>query len=52
VALVDHDQVEKAWGELTEQLLPLFRAGDGLVQAKIDFVGGVDAAFVVDGGDD
>ena len=50
VALVDDDQVEEAGRELAEDLLPFFRAGDGLVQAEIDFVGGVDAALLVDGG--
>ena len=46
VALVDDDQVEEAGRELAEQLLPLFRAGDRLVQAQVDLVGGVDAAFL------
>ena len=48
MALVDHDQVEEAGRELAEELLPLLRAGDRLVEAEIDFVGGVDAAFFVD----
>ena len=43
--------IEKAGRKLAEQLLPLFRAGDGLIQAEIDFVGGVDAADFVDGAD-
>ena len=50
VALVDHDQVEEAGRELAEQLLAFLRAGDRLVQAEIDLVGRVDAAFLVDGG--
>ena len=50
VALVDHDQVEEAGRELAEELLPLLRAGDRLVEAEIDLVGGVDAALLVEGG--
>jgi hypothetical protein len=38
VALVDDDQVEEVGRELAEELLPLFRAGDRLVQAQIDLV--------------
>ena len=44
MALVDHDQVEKAGRELAEQLLPLLRAGDRLIKAEIDLVGLVDRA--------
>ena len=50
VALVDHDQVEEAGRELAEELLPLLRAGDRLIEAEIDLVGGVDPALLVDGG--
>ena len=49
VALIDDDQVEKARRELAEQLLAFLWAGDGLVQAEVDLVGGVDAALLVDG---
>ena len=45
MALVDHDQVEEAGRELAEELLPLLRAGDRLIEAEIDLVGGVDAAL-------
>jgi hypothetical protein len=31
VTLVDDDQIEKAGRKLAEELLPLFRAGDGLI---------------------
>ena len=48
VALVDDDQVEEAGRELAEELLALLRAGDGLVEAEIDLVGGVDAALLVE----
>ena len=48
MALVDHDQVEEAGRELAEQLLPLLRAGDRLIEAEIDLVGGVDAALLVE----
>ena len=48
VAFVDDDQVEEAGRELAEQLLPLLRAGDRLIEAEIDLVGGVDAALLVD----
>lgn len=47
VAFVDDDQVEEAGGEFPKQLLPLLRAGDRLVEAEIDFVGGVDQALAV-----
>ena len=48
VALVDDDQVKKAGRELPEELLALLRPGDGLVEAQIDLVGGVDAALLVE----
>ena len=47
VAFVNHDQVEKARAEFFENFLALFGAGDGLVQPQVNFIGGVDAAFVV-----
>jgi len=47
VALVYDDEVEEARGELAEQLLALLGAGDGLVEAEIDLVGGVDPALAV-----
>ena len=49
VALVDDDQVEEAGRELAEELLALLRAGDRLVEAEVDLVGGVDAALLVEG---
>ena len=49
MALIDDDQVEKAGRELAVELLPLLRAGDGLVQAQVDLVCGVDAALLVEG---
>ena len=48
VALVDDDEVEEAGRELAEELLPLLRAGDGLIEAEIDLVGGVDAPLLVE----
>ena len=49
VALVDHDEVEETGRELAEELLAFLRAGDGLVEAEVDLVGGVDAALLVEG---
>jgi hypothetical protein len=46
VALVDHDEVEEAGGEFTEELLALLRAGDGLIEAEVNLVGGIDALLV------
>ena len=48
VAFVDDDQVEEAGRELAVELLPLLRAGDGLIEAQVDLVGGVDAALLVE----
>ena len=48
MALVDHDQVEEAGRELAEELLPLLRPGDGLIEAEIDLEGRVDAALLVE----
>ena len=48
MALVDDDQVKKSWRKLPEELLALLRPGDGLVQAEIDLIGGVDAALLVE----
>ena len=50
MALVDDDKVEEARREFPEELLALLRPGDGLIQAEIDFVGGVDAALFVERG--
>ena len=50
VALVDHNQVEEVRGKFAEQLLPIFRARDGLIEPEVDLVGGVDAPMLlVDG---
>ena len=48
VALVDDDEVEEAGRELAEELLALLRAGDRLIEAEVDLVGGVDAALLVE----
>ena len=48
-ALVDHDEVEEAGRELTKNLLVFFRSGDCLIEAEIDFVGGIDAPSCVNG---
>ena len=51
VAFVDHDEVEEVRREFTVELLPLLRAGDGLIERKVDLVGRVDAPMLlVDGG--
>ena len=50
VALVDDDEVEEAGRELAEELLAFLRAGDGLIEAEVDLVGGVDAALLVERG--
>ncbi len=47
MAFVNHDQVEEAGREFAEELLPVLRAGDGLIEAEIDLIGGVDAAFLI-----
>lgn len=52
MAFVDDDQVEEIRGELLIELLSLFRAGDRLVEAEIDLVGGVDPPLGADGGDE
>src|SRR5207249_1525040 len=49
MALVDHDQVKEVRRKLSEELLPLLRAGDRLVEAEIDLVGRVDPSLTVDG---
>ena len=50
MALVDDDQIEKSRREFAEKFLAFLRAGDCLIQAQIDFIGGIDAAFAVKGG--
>ena len=45
MTLVDDDQVKKARREFPEELLAFLRPGDGLIEAEIDLVGGVDAAL-------
>ena len=47
MALIDHDQVEEGGRELSKNLLVIFRPGDGLIQAQIDLVCGVDAPLSV-----
>ena len=48
MAFVDHDQVEEAGRELAIELLALLRPGDRLIEAEIDFEGGVDAPLPVE----
>src|ERR1019366_6005970 len=50
VALVNDDQVEEARRKLPKELLALLRPGDGLIEAEIDLVGGVNAALGVERG--
>jgi hypothetical protein len=45
-ALVIDDQIEESGRKLLKQLLVFFRAGNGLIEAEIDFIGGVDSAFL------
>ena len=47
MAFVDHDQVEEFARKLAEDFLPLVWPGDGLVETKINLVGGVDTAPLV-----
>ena len=49
MALVDDDEIEEAGRELAKDLPALLRPGDCLVEAEIDFVGGVDAPPSVEG---
>ena len=47
MTFVNDDEVKETGAEFLEQFLPLFRAGDGLIEAEINFVCGVDAAPAV-----
>ena len=46
MALVDHDEIEETGRKLAKNLLVLLGPGDRLIEAEIDFVGGVDAALL------
>ena len=48
VTLIDDNEIEKARREFPEKFLALLRPRDGLVQAQINFIGGVDAALFVE----
>jgi len=48
MALVNDDEIEEPRRELAEELLPILQPGDGLTEAEIDFVGGVDAALLIE----
>jgi hypothetical protein len=51
MALIDDDQVEELRRQLSIELLPLLRAGDGLIKPKVDFIRSVDTMMTpVDGG--
>ena len=39
MALVDDDQVEEIAGDVLEDLVFFVRAGDGLIEAEVNFVG-------------
>ncbi len=47
VTFVDDDEVEKVAGELPVELLAFLGAGDGLVECKVNLVGGVDAPMLL-----
>ena len=44
MALVHHDQVEKIPGDSLEYLVRFLGAGQRLIEAQVDFVGGIDLA--------
>ena len=48
MALVNDDQIEKAGREFPEKFLALLRPRDGLIQAQINLIRGVDAALSVE----
>ena len=45
MALVDHDEIEETGRKLAKNLLVLLRPGDRLIEAEIDFIGGVHVAL-------
>ena len=49
MAFVDDDQIEELLRELLEQLLPLLRSSDGLIEAQIDLVSRIDPSALVEG---
>ena len=51
VAFVDHDEVEEIRRKLAVELLAFLRAGDGLIERKVDLVGGIDAPMFLIHGD-
>ena len=48
VTLVDHDQIEEIARKFLEDFLVFFRAGDRLIEAKINLERGVDATLLVE----
>src|SRR5690606_4003585 len=52
VALVDDDEIEEAGRELAVELLAVLGAGDRLVETEVDLVRSVDAALLVQGGNE
>ncbi len=53
VALIDNNEVEEVRGKLLVDLLFLLGTGDRLIEAKVDFVCGLDTAgLTLDGGGD
>src|ERR1017187_2413553 len=48
VALVDNDKVEETRGELAKEFLAVLGARDGLIEAEVNLVGGIDAALLVE----
>ena len=43
MTFVDDDEIEEVGREFAEEFLAFLRAGDGLIEAEINLVGGVDA---------
>src|ERR1700691_1982713 len=50
MALIDDDQIEETRRKLPEKLLAILRPGDGLIEAEVDLVGGIDTALLVERG--
>ena len=48
MTLVNDDEIEKAGRELSKQLLALLGACNGLIESEIDFVGSIDAPFLIE----
>ena len=45
MTFIDDDEIEKIGRDMLEDFVCLLRAGDGLIESEVDFVGGVDPAL-------